>query len=37
MIYRSVLPEKYRLKAIQGYHDDLGHLGLEWMLDLLRD
>ena len=28
---------KYQLLAMQGWHDDLGHLGLEQMLDLLRD
>ena len=27
----------YQKKALQGYHDDIGHLGIEQMLDLLQD
>ena len=32
-----VLPKAFRKQALQGCHDDLGHLGIEWMIDLLRD
>ena len=32
-----VLPEAFRKQALQGCHDDLGHLGIEWAIDLLRD
>ena len=32
-----VLPEAFRKQALQGCHDDLGHLGIEWTIDLLRD
>ena len=32
-----VLPEAFRKQALQGCHDDLGHLGMEWTIDLLRD
>ena len=32
-----VLPTTLRLKALKGCHDDLGHLGIERTLDLLRD
>ena len=32
-----VLPESFRKQVLQGCHDDLGHLGIEWMIDLLRD
>ena len=32
-----VLPEAFRKQALQGHHDDLGHLKIEWMIDLLRD
>ena len=32
-----VLPTTLRLQALKGYHDDLGHLGIERTLDLLRD
>ena len=32
-----VLPKAFRKQALQGCHDDLGHLGIEWTLDLLRD
>ena len=32
-----VLPEKYRKKAMQGCHDDLGHLGVGHRIDLLQD
>ena len=31
-----VLPEAFRKQALQGHHDDLGNLGIEWMIDLLR-
>ena len=32
-----VLPESFRKQALQGCHDDLGHLSIEWTIDLLRD
>ena len=32
-----VLPEVFRKQALQGCHDDLGHLRIEWTIDLLRD
>ena len=32
-----VLPETFRKQALQSCHDDLGHLRIEWMIDLLRD
>ena len=32
-----VLPEAFRKQALQGCHDDLGHLRIEWIIDLLRD
>ena len=32
-----VLPEAFIKQALQGCHDELGHLGIEWTIDLLRD
>ena len=32
-----VLPATLRIQALKGCHDDLGHLGIERTLDLLRD
>ena len=32
-----VLPEAFRKQVLQGCHDDLGHLRIEQMIDLLRD
>ena len=32
-----VLPTTLRIQALKGCHDDLGHLGIERTLDLLRD
>ena len=32
-----VLPESFWKQALQGCHDDLGHLGIERTIDLLRD
>ena len=32
-----VLPEAFRKQALQGCHDDLGRLGMEQTIDLLRD
>ena len=32
-----VLPAAYREVALKGCHDEVGHLGLECMLDLMRD
>ena len=30
-----VIPQNYQKKALQGCHDDIGHMGLEQMLGLL--
>jgi transposase InsO family protein len=35
--YQLVLPSQYRNKAIHGCHDDVGHLGREKTLELVRD
>ena len=32
-----ILPITLRMQALRGCHDDLGHLGIERTLDLLRD
>ena len=32
-----VLPQSYRWQAIEACHDDIGHLGLERFLELLKD
>ena len=32
-----ILPTTFRMPALRGCHDDLGHLGIERTLDLLRD
>ena len=32
-----VLPKAFRKQALQGCHDDLGHLGIEQTIDLLGD
>ena len=32
-----VLPKDYQKQALQGCHDDMGHLGIEKTIDLLRD
>ena len=32
-----VLPKTLKIQALKGCHDDLGHLGIERTLDLLRD
>ena len=34
---KLVLPTTLRMQALKGCHDDLGHLGIERALDLLRD
>ena len=31
-----ILPTTFRMKTLKGCHDDLGHLGIERTLDLLR-
>ena len=36
-IMQLVLPTTFRIQALKGCHDDLGHLGIERTLDLLRD
>lgn len=35
--YQLVLPKKYRVLAIQGLHDDIGHMGFDKTLDLVRN
>ena len=32
-----MLPTKFHLQAMKACHDDIGHLGMECSLDLLRD
>ena len=32
-----ILPTTFRIQALKGCHDDLGQLGIERTLDLLRD
>ena len=32
-----ILPTMFRIQALKGCHDDLGHFGIERTLDLLRD
>ena len=32
-----VVPQAYRLRTIEGCHDQIGHLGQDRVLDLLRD
>ena len=32
-----VVPQTYRQRAIEGCHDEVGHLGQDRVLDLLRD
>ena len=32
-----VLPEKYRVQALKGFHDDMGHMGRVRTFDLARD
>ena len=34
---QQVIPQSYQKKALQGCHDDIRHMGLEQMLDLLQD
>jgi hypothetical protein len=34
--YQMVLPEKYRTQALSGCHDDMGHLGRDRTLDVVR-
>ena len=36
-LLQLVLPPAYREVALKGCHDEVGHLGLECMLDLMRD
>ena len=35
--HQLVVPQAYRQRAIEGYHDQVGHLGQDRVLDLLRD
>ena len=37
MLLQLVLPTAYREVALRGCHDEVGHLGLECMLDLMHD
>ena len=32
-----ILPRTFRIQALKGCHDDLGHFGIKRTLDLLRD
>ena len=36
-LLQLVLPTAYREVALRGCHDEVGHLGLEYMLDLMHD
>lgn len=36
LVYQLVLPEQFRKRALQGVHDDVGHLGSERALHLAR-
>lgn len=36
LVYQLVLPEEFRERALQGVHDDVGHLGSECALHLAR-
>ena len=36
-LFQVVLPATHREVALKGYHDEVGHLGLEHMLDLMCD
>ncbi|CAI5680231.1 unnamed protein product [Oreochromis niloticus] len=36
LVYQLVLPEQFRERALQGVHDDVGHLGSERALQLAR-
>ena len=29
-VMQLVLPESFRKQALQGYHDDVSHLGIDW-------
>ncbi|KAK0134260.1 hypothetical protein N1851_030170 [Merluccius polli] len=34
LVYQLVLPEQFRERALQGVHDNVGHLGFERALNL---
>ena len=34
-ILQLVIPPDYRLEAMHRAHNDIGHLGLKWMPDIL--
>ena len=36
-VHQFLLPSQFRVKAIQGMHDDMGHLGMDRTLNLLQD
>ena len=36
-IYRLAVPSKFRKRALQALHDDLGHLGRDRCIDLMQD
>ena len=35
--HQLVLPQRYHKKNLQSLHNDLGHQGIDWTLDLLRE
>ena len=36
-VYQLILPKEYRKKALEGLHDNAGHLEVEKTLSLVRD
>ena len=36
-VYQLILPKEYRKTALEGLHDNAGHLGVEKTLSLVRD
>ena len=36
-VYQLVLPQEYRKTALQGLHDNAGHLGIEKTLNFVRE
>ena len=37
VLFQPVLPATHRETTLEGSHDEIGHLGLKWMLDLMCD
>lgn len=33
--YQLVLPQKYKAVVLEALHDSVGHMGVEWTLDLV--